>query len=132
MKKLIIISLGVALAGWAPQGIAQSSAAYIGNVFSTAANFCPRGTMKADGRILPIQNHQALYSILGTTYGGDGRTTFKLPDLRPAATSTTTSPINPPNPGSFIDLGLNTGTSSNDRSKLTTCVVTDGVYPSRP
>ncbi|WP_339763988.1 tail fiber protein [uncultured Hoeflea sp.] len=45
-------------------------------------NFAPRGWAFLDGQILPINQNQSLYSLLGTTYGGDGRTTFALPDLR--------------------------------------------------
>jgi microcystin-dependent protein len=45
-------------------------------------NFAPRGWATCDGQILPINQNQALYSLLGTTYGGDGRTTFGLPELR--------------------------------------------------
>jgi microcystin-dependent protein len=45
-------------------------------------NFAPRGYATCDGQILPINQNQSLYSLLGTTYGGDGRTTFGLPELR--------------------------------------------------
>ncbi len=45
-------------------------------------NFPPRGWALCDGQILPINQFQSLYSLLGTTYGGDGRTSFALPDLR--------------------------------------------------
>ena len=45
-------------------------------------NFPPRGWAFCDGQLLPIQQNQSLYSLLGTIYGGDGRTTFALPDLR--------------------------------------------------
>ncbi len=45
-------------------------------------NFAPRGYAFCDGQILPINQNQTLYSLLGTTYGGDGRSTFALPDLR--------------------------------------------------
>lgn len=45
-------------------------------------NFAPRGWASCDGQILPINQNQSLYSLLGTTYGGDGRTSFALPDLR--------------------------------------------------
>ncbi len=48
----------------------------------TAATFCPRGTALADGQILPITDFAPLYSLIGTAYGGDGRTTFALSDLR--------------------------------------------------
>jgi microcystin-dependent protein len=44
--------------------------------------FSPRGWAFCDGQLLPINQNQALYALLGTTYGGDGRTTFGLPDLR--------------------------------------------------
>lgn len=45
-------------------------------------NFAPRGWAFCDGQILPINQNQSLYSLLGTVYGGDGRTSFALPDLR--------------------------------------------------
>lgn len=45
-------------------------------------NFAPRGWALCNGQILPINQNQALFSLLGTTFGGDGRVTFALPDLR--------------------------------------------------
>lgn len=45
-------------------------------------DFAPRGWAFCDGQILPINQNQSLYSLLGTTYGGDGQTSFALPDLR--------------------------------------------------
>ena len=45
-------------------------------------NFAPRGWALCNGQVLPINQNQALFSLLGTTYGGDGRTTFALPNLR--------------------------------------------------
>jgi len=54
----------------------------IGEVKLFAGNFAPRGFIAAEGQILPISEHTALFSIFGTTFGGDGRTTFALPDLR--------------------------------------------------
>jgi microcystin-dependent protein len=59
-------------------------------------NFPPRSWAWCDGQILPIAQNQSLYSLLGTTYGGDGRTTFGLPDLRGRV---------PVHPGSPSDLG---------------------------
>jgi microcystin-dependent protein len=50
-----------------------------------AGNFAPRQWAFCDGQLLPIGQNQALFAILGTTYGGDGRTTFALPDLRSRA-----------------------------------------------
>lgn len=55
---------------------------FIGEVILFAGNFAPRGWAFCDGQLLPINQYSALFSILGTTYGGDGRTTFALPDLR--------------------------------------------------
>jgi microcystin-dependent protein len=54
----------------------------IGELTMFAGNFAPRGWAFADGQLLPINQNQALFSVLGTTYGGDGVTTFALPDLR--------------------------------------------------
>lgn len=56
--------------------------AFIGQVTLFAGNFAPRGWAFCSGQILPIAQNTALFSILGTTYGGDGQTTFALPDLR--------------------------------------------------
>jgi microcystin-dependent protein len=55
---------------------------YIGEIRLFAGNFAPRHWEYCHGQMLPISNHSALFSIVGTTYGGDGRTTFALPDLR--------------------------------------------------
>lgn len=55
---------------------------FIGEMMLFAGNFCPRNYAKADGQLLAISANSALFSILGTMYGGDGRTTFGLPDLR--------------------------------------------------
>ena len=54
----------------------------IAQIILFGGNFAPRGWAFCDGQILPISQNQALFSLLGTTYGGDGRTTFALPDLR--------------------------------------------------
>lgn len=55
---------------------------FIGEVIMFGGNFAPRGWAFCDGQLLQIASNTALFSILGTTYGGDGRTTFGLPDLR--------------------------------------------------
>lgn len=55
---------------------------FIGQVVLFAGNFAPRNWAFCDGQLLPINSNQSLFSILGTTYGGDGRTSFALPDLR--------------------------------------------------
>ncbi len=55
---------------------------YLGEVKMFAGNYAPANWAFCDGRLLPISSYTALFSILGTQYGGDGRTTFGLPDLR--------------------------------------------------
>ena len=55
---------------------------FLGEISVFAGNFAPRGWAFCNGQLLPIAQNSALFSILGTTYGGDGRTTFALPDLR--------------------------------------------------
>ncbi|SEC85197.1 Microcystin-dependent protein [Tenacibaculum sp. MAR_2009_124] len=63
----------------------------IGQIMMFAGNFAPRGWAFCDGQLLAISSNTALFSILGTTYGGDGRSSFGLPDLRGRA------PIGPRN-----------------------------------
>lgn len=55
---------------------------FIGMIVQFGGNFAPRGWALCDGQLLPISSNSALFSILGTTYGGDGKSTFALPDLR--------------------------------------------------
>jgi len=55
---------------------------FIGEIRMFAGNFAPRGWAKCEGQLLAISSNTALFSILGTRYGGDGRTTLALPDLR--------------------------------------------------
>lgn len=59
--------------------------AFIGQIVLFAGNFAPRGWALCEGQLLPVQQNQSLYAIIGPTYGGDGRATFALPDLRSAA-----------------------------------------------
>jgi len=55
---------------------------YMGQILIFGGNFAPRNWALCDGQLLSISQNSALFSILGTTYGGDGRSTFGLPDLR--------------------------------------------------
>jgi microcystin-dependent protein len=79
--------------------------AYIGEVTTVAGNFCPSGTAPANGQIMPIREYYVLYSLLGTTYGGDGSVAFALPKIPPIKTE--------------------------QGQVLTTCIVTMGLYPRR-
>lgn len=55
---------------------------YVGEIRMFAGNFAPRGWAFCDGQLLAVSQNDALFSLLGTIYGGDGRTTFGLPDMR--------------------------------------------------
>ncbi|MEM7780692.1 MAG: tail fiber protein [Pseudomonadota bacterium] len=85
---------------------AQAQDRYLAEVFVSAAAFCPRNTLPADGRLLQIDQNTALFSLLGTKYGGDGRETFGLPKLD--------------------------GMQDRDGREVRFCIVTVGLYPSRP
>jgi microcystin-dependent protein len=56
--------------------------AFMGEIRMVGFNFAPRGWAFCDGQLMRISQNQALFSLLGTTFGGDGRTTFALPDFR--------------------------------------------------
>jgi microcystin-dependent protein len=58
---------------------------FLGEIRMFSFNFPPRGWATCNGALMPINQNQALFSLLGTVYGGDGRTTFALPDLRDRA-----------------------------------------------
>src|SRR4051812_736579 len=55
---------------------------FLAEIKIVSFNFAPRGWASCNGQLLPINQNQALFSLLGTTYGGNGQTTFALPDLR--------------------------------------------------
>ena len=96
----------------------MSPESYIGSISEFAGNYLPRGWLNCDGQLLRIDQNQALFSILGTTYGGDGRTTFGLPDQRPYDTAGQPD----------------TGHHRVDWSTLgmpRKCICTEGIYPSR-
>lgn len=61
---------------------ARAQTPFLGQIEMFAGDFAPAGWMFCEGQILPISEYEALFSLLGTTYGGDGTQTFALPDLR--------------------------------------------------
>ena len=85
---------------------------FIAQIIMFGGNFAPRGWAFCDGQLLAISQNTALFSLLGTTYGGDGRTTFGLPDLRGRV------PIHPGNgPGlPSLTLGAKGGSATNTLS----------------
>lgn len=60
----------------------QGGQPFVGDIVMVGFNYAPRGWALCDGQLLQIASYQTLFSLLGTQYGGDGRTTFGLPDLR--------------------------------------------------
>jgi microcystin-dependent protein len=76
LSGLLLISLGM------PQHRIRAEEPYLGEVRWFGFTFCPRGWADANGQELPISQNEALFSLYGTTYGGNGRTIFALPDLR--------------------------------------------------
>ena len=66
----------------ANQAHAQASDSYIGDIIIVGFNFCPRGFARADGQALSVSQNTPLFALYGTTYGGNGQTTFNLPDFR--------------------------------------------------
>ncbi len=79
----------------------------LGEIRMFGGDFAPRGWAHCHGQLLPIADHAPLYSLIGTTYGGDGRETFALPDLR----QDTAPPTQP---------------------RVTFIIALAGVYPTRP
>lgn len=81
----LAINFIIALVGVYPHSSSDSIAHdqnVLGEIKMFAGNFAPRGYAMAEGQLLPISQYSALFSLYGTTYGGDGETTFALPDLR--------------------------------------------------
>lgn len=74
--------VGVLCIPMLPSNVYAGSEPFIGDIMLFGGNFCPRGWASADGQLLAINQFDALFSLYGTNYGGDGRTTFGLPDLR--------------------------------------------------
>lgn len=77
-----LVALGLAAAAAWPLPAAAQSEPFIGQIMCAGFNFAPRGWARLDGQLLPIAQYSALFSLLGTNFGGDGRTTFGLPDMR--------------------------------------------------
>lgn len=78
---------------------------FLGEITTFAGFYCPVGWLPANGQLLLIAQNNALFAILGNSYGGDGRTTFALPNIKPILTVTRTS--------------------------LTSCIAVQGIFPTR-
>ena len=80
-RVLLVALLSFASAGPAANRVCAQNA-ILGEIRIVGFNFAPRGWASCDGQLLEIEKHKDLFAVLGTTYGGDGKTTFGLPDLR--------------------------------------------------
>jgi microcystin-dependent protein len=86
--------------------LAQSTPPYfVGQILTFGFTFCPLGTVPTNGQVMQISQNAALYSLLGTQYGGDGISTFALPNLK--------APL------------------SANRAPLHYCIATSGIFPSQ-
>src|SRR5882762_8617670 len=74
-------TLGRSLLGRESRG-GNMSSPYVGEIRMFGGNFAPAGWMFCEGQLLPISENEILFNLIGTTYGGDGQSTFALPDLR--------------------------------------------------
>lgn len=83
-KRLTIafVAAAVVLAAAGATPARAQAEPYLGEIRFVAFSYCPPSFVEADGRTLPIAQYTALFSLLGTRYGGNGQTTFKLPHLR--------------------------------------------------
>lgn len=81
---------------------------FVAEIRIVTFNFAPTGWAQCNGQLMPISQNTALFSLLGTTYGGDGKSTFALPNLQGSF------PMNPgqSNTGTIYDLGQQSGTPS--------------------
>lgn len=81
IRKVLLSTAAVASCLTATTPAFASAEPFIGQIMTFGGNFCPVSFQPADGRLLPIAQYNALFALIGTTYGGDGVTTFALPNL---------------------------------------------------
>jgi microcystin-dependent protein len=106
MKRLLASAALIALLMCSmPRPAKAQATPFVGQVALFAFNFCPTGWLPLNGQLLPIAQNTALFSLLGTNYGGDGITTFALPKWGQAYTA--------------------------NGFPYTACIATQGVFPSR-
>ena len=82
LSKIALLGSVPALAICAPTSATAGDTPWIGEMTTVAFNFCPRGWLEANGQTLPINDNTSLFALIGTYYGGNGRTNFAVPDLR--------------------------------------------------
>jgi len=106
MRKLLFAAT-LAAAGFAVTAVQAQIVPYIGSIIALGAKFCPENWLQADGRHVPIPQYEALFKVIGTTYGGDGQKNFALPKLTG-------------------------GTFGPEKHPLTWCIAEEGAMPINP
>lgn len=104
-SRFVIPFAAVCLGLSVPQPATAGANPFLGEIETFPFNFCPTGWSTVNGQILSINQNQALFALLGTTYGGDGQTTFALPTVKPIFSATGTP--------------------------LQQCIALQGIFPSR-
>jgi microcystin-dependent protein len=82
MKLMTTLAAGMAAGALISTAASAQIEQYIGDVMLVGFSFCPEGWVEANGDLLPISQYDALFALIGTTYGGNGQTTMGVPDLR--------------------------------------------------
>jgi len=98
---------------FAATSAASAQQFYLGQILTFAFNFCPSETLPTNGAVLPISSNVALFALLGNNYGGDGKTTFALPNITPPAANFRVPTTGP-------------------RHGLIDCIATYGIFPINP
>lgn len=88
---------------------AEAQDNFISQIIFTGANFCPEYTLEANGAVLQVAEYPFLFSLIDATYGGDGMTTFALPNVKAISQNTASGIV-----------------------ELKPCIVVDGVFPTMP
>jgi microcystin-dependent protein len=129
MKKQLFL-LALVLGSFVYQSNAQD--AMLGEVKLFAGTFTPRGWAFCEGQLLQVSEYSALFSIIGTTYGGDGRTTFALPDLRGAVPvgAGFSNANNTLTPGTEVKIGRGDQNGVKGLG-MHYIIATSGIFPSR-
>jgi microcystin-dependent protein len=83
MKRVLLACLCVAALADSRPAAAQAYEPFLGEIMIVPYTFCPKGWLPTDGRLMSITQNTALFSLLGTNFGGDGRLTFALPLAKP-------------------------------------------------
>jgi microcystin-dependent protein len=105
MPGKLAAALALAMVAGVSPAFAQANEPFLGEIAVFGFNFCPTGWAALNGQLFNISQNAALFSLLGTTYGGDGKSTFAVPKARPILTATGVA--------------------------LTQCIALEGIFPPR-